>query len=331
MKNILVVKFGALGDVIRTSYFARDLKKNSKLFWITAQASIPLLAGNPHIDVLTSSFQDLNNIEFDHIFSLDDESETLKAVKNLRFLNLSGAFIKDGRSQYTQNVSEWFDMGLLSMFGKSVADKIKKDNIKSHGEIFKKIFDAPICSPSFFYPKEFRPTCNITYSSRYSFLVGINPYAGGRWPSKELPVDELESLIKGLLGLRFKKKLKIILLGSGEDRVRNNDIKCKFKADNIFIANTDSSLLDFAFQISQLNYLITSDSLALHLSLSQGIRSTAFFAPTSAAEIDTFGICDKVISLANDYCNYSKFCNNKTITGERLLESLKNNIRGELI
>jgi heptosyltransferase-2 len=130
MKNILVVKFGALGDVVRTSYFTKDLKnKNSKLFWITAQASVPLLRGNPYIDVLTSSFRDLDGVEFDHIYSLDDELQIVKAVENLQFSNLSGALLKDGGLQYTQDVSEWFDMGLLSKFGKSAADKIKKDNM----------------------------------------------------------------------------------------------------------------------------------------------------------------------------------------------------------
>lgn len=328
MKNILIVKFGALGDVVRTSYFARELKKNKdvKLFWITSEASSPLLSGNLHIDFLARSFDDLKDVVFDHVYSLDDELEIVRAVGNLQFLNLSGGFLADGRLQYTEDVSEWFDMGLLSKYGKTVADELKKSNVKSHGEIFKKIFGVSSFTPSFSYPKEYKQSSNLIGNAKNDILVGINPYAGGRWPSKELLDSELEKLIEKLLRIEFLGPLKIILMGSGNDRHRNGLIKSKFNVDNIFIADTDESLLDFAFQIKQLDYLVTSDSLALHLSLSQGVRSTAFFAPTSATEIDSFGLCDKVISLSNDYCNYSKVCDNTTITAERLINSLQNNM-----
>ena len=79
--HFLVVKKGALGDVVRTSYFAEALKRKFgselRLSWITAPASADLLRLNPHIDDLWFDFEQAKPFRLDRIFSLDDELDTL--------------------------------------------------------------------------------------------------------------------------------------------------------------------------------------------------------------------------------------------------------------
>ena len=72
-----------------------------------------------------------------------------------------------------------------------------------------------------------------------------------------------------------------------------------------------------------LDYMISSDSLAMHLAISQGVRTVAFFAPTSAIEIDGFGRLMKLASTAPDYCSYKRDADNSTITADRLLALLR--------
>ena len=62
-----------------------------------------------------------------------------------------------------------------------------------------------------------------------------------------------------------------------------------------------------------------SDSLAMHLAIAQGVPVTAFFAPTSAAEIELYGRGEKVLSTAPDYCSYRPDADNSSLTTERLL------------
>ena len=52
--NILIIKIGALGDVVRTSFIAQALKEkynsnNPKIFWITSDKAKPLFINNPYI------------------------------------------------------------------------------------------------------------------------------------------------------------------------------------------------------------------------------------------------------------------------------------------
>lgn len=114
------------------------------------------------------------------------------------------------------------------------------------------------------------------------------------------------------------KPVTVVLLGAGGDRVRNERVAARYPRERVRVVDTDASVLRFAAVIKRCDLIVTSDSLALHLAISQGIPFVAFFAPTSAAEIDDFGLGYKVVSLASDYCSYSPLADNRTITAERL-------------
>jgi heptosyltransferase-2 len=124
--HFLIVKKGALGDVVRTSYFAKALKgkfgPGLRLSWITARGSADLLRLNPNIDDLWFDFEQAKSFHFDRIFSLDDELDTLAGVTGLAADSKTGALLHDNRPTYSQGSSEWFDMGLNSRFGKQRAD-----------------------------------------------------------------------------------------------------------------------------------------------------------------------------------------------------------------
>ena len=88
----------------------------------------------------------------------------------------------------------------------------------------------------------------------------------------------------------------------------------------MFYLGCSDNLLEFAARIGCLDYLITSDSLALHLAISHQVKNLSFYAPTSASEVGTFNTGVKLVSLSSDYCSYSGACDNKTITSERIFD-----------
>jgi heptosyltransferase-2 len=81
---------------------------------------------------------------------------------------------------------------------------------------------------------------------------------------------------------------------------------------------TSNSLRAFAALVRACDLVVTSDSLALHVALAQGVRLVAFFAPTSAAEIELYGLGEKVVSTAPDACSYRREVDTSTLTVERL-------------
>jgi heptosyltransferase II len=331
--HFLVVKKGALGDVVRTSYFARALKSkfgaDLRLSWITAPASADLLRLNPNIDDLWFEFEQARPFHFDRIFSLDDELDTLEGVAGLSADSVTGAILRDSIPTYTQDSNEWFDMGLRSRFGKQRADELKKLNQRSHAQIFSQIFAVEQVSPEFHLDEACRSWAQANLPKATGRRVGINPYSGGRWPSKELRPAELQRLIGRLLNgsSPFGPGTAVVLFGAGQDYSKNQSLVAELAGGNLTAICTDESVQHLAAAVSGLDYLISSDSLALHLAIAQEIPFTAFFSPTSAAEIDDWGIGTKVASTAPDYCNYRKDADNASITADRIIDAIGKNPR----
>ena len=201
---------------------------------------------------------------------------------------------------------------------------MKRDNRRSHTEIFSQLFGVDMPTPGFWgHPR--MTAWAEAQKSNSALWIGINPYAGGRWPSKELRPGELEILITELLspGGPLPSNGRLVLLGGGRDRERNLALAKVMDDSRIWVPDTDDSVLRLAAVIGHLDYLVTSDSLALHLGIAQHIPFLAFFAPTSAAEIDTFGFGTKVASTASDYCSYRKDADNRSVTAARILTSMK--------
>jgi heptosyltransferase-2 len=328
--HFLIIKFGALGDVVRTSYFAKALKEkygdSLRISWLTSNESYSLIRFNPFIDDLWTDFCQASYFKFDHIFSLDDELEILNNLNLLKTKKITGAYLDSyGKPSYTEDSSSWFDMGLLSIFGKQKADYLKKINTYGHMEIFAKIFNVKNVEPNFYGNKIYESWASNIIKQNF-INIGINPFAGKRWPSKEINIKELKLLILKILNLSIDRPINIILLGAGEDYYKNKKIANSIKNKSLLVMHTDEYVLKIAAVVKFLNYLISSDSLAMHLAIAQHVPTLCFFSPTSANEVDNFSYVKKVISTSIDYCSYEKNADNSSITADRLFEAFKEHV-----
>ena len=322
MKKILIIKYGALGDVVRTGYFLEPLYlKHSKpeIYWLTHPNSIPLLQFNPYVFCLTSTPEDFFDIAFDWVISLDDEYEILLHAMKMNCKKFTGAFLEEHLQTYTNDSKLWFDMGKISQFGPEKADQLKKENKLTHTAIFSRILGIQISRPLFFGSSVINTLIGDQMSSEF-FRIGINSGSGGRWESKRLPIPETIDLIIRLLKYSIMgKNVFIELLGGVDEQERNFKIKDTFKSNNLVrVFESSDSILHFSALVSNCNYIITSDSLAMHLAIAQSVPNLTFFAPTSAVEIDTFGTGVKVVSTSPEYCNYKSDSDNSSITADRI-------------
>jgi heptosyltransferase-2 len=330
-KNILIVKYGALGDVVRTSFFAKPIHdlsaakgSNVRLYWLTAPQSVPLLRFHPFIDVISTDPSELTNIEFDVIYSLDDETAILSQVMQLSGRKIVGAsFNTNGDKVYCDQSASWFDMGLLSRHGKERADELKRLNRRTHSEIFKEIFEVDSVDFSFYNSDNLNsnPQALRQNLAEGQVAIGLNAFAGTRWAAKALPDREFPKLVDALSRLTISgRPVHLFLIGSGFDLHRNQDYLDSMGAPkNITALNTDSNVLDLAAAVRSMKLLVTTDSLCLHLAVGQQVPTVAFFAPTSAAEIENLSNLRKLTSLSDDYCNYRPDADNSTITSERIM------------
>lgn len=326
--DILLVKHGALGDVVRTSWLLPGLHDRfgpaTRIDWLTAPGATDLLRFNPFVDRVLTAASELRP-HYEWILSLDDELHAIEAASSASCRLFSGARLKNGRREYTEDVAPWFDMGLLSRLGKARADAMKVENGASHAAIFSSMLGVPISGASFFNsPSREARWQSVLRDCPHGAVLGINPFAGGRWPTKALPPSTLSELLPYLLESSEFGISRVVLFS--EDSMRAHALLAKLPeelAGRIVVPETSESTLELAAAIRTLDYLITTDSLALHLAVAQSIPSLSFYAPTSAAEIETFDTGVKLLSTAPDYCSYRSDADNTSIIATRLLPLLK--------
>lgn len=323
MKLLTLIKIGALGDVVRTSYLVNALKRkfNYSIIWITDKSSHELLKYNPNIDTLLYQDSELPK-ETDILICLEDQYEYVKLGKQIKSKKNIGSYIDDNNTvKYTDDTKEWFDMSLISRFGKSEADNLKKNNSKSFNEIFSKILNIQISDikPEFFNYKNYKN--QSLKNNKLDKVIGLNLFAGKRWPSKEISIDNIINLIACISKYLDSKKMNYSFFVFCDNSNQERADSIILSNRKVIKMNTSSSVLDFSNAIKTCDYVITTDSLGMHLAIANKINHLSFFSPTSANEIDSFGYAKKVISTSDDYCTYKPYTDNSSLSYNRLFKS----------
>lgn len=332
--EILVIKLGAVGDVIRTTSILPGLKEkypNSRIAWVTKSESVEILKNNDMVDktyLIEKDIEEIKSKKYDLIINLDDDIDACRLASEAKPVKMTGACLKNGGLTYTEDSALWFEMGLISGFGKEKADKLKAENKKTYQEIMYKILgldykkQEPILildKNSLKFGNEFKKNNGIKNND---IVIGINTGAGGRWQDKKLSVEETTELIDKLN--KEIEDVKLLLFGGPEEKERNEKIKKSVKTD-IIDAGTQNPLMQFASLVNLCNILVTSDSLAVHIGTALKKKIVAFFYSTSAAEIELYNRGVKVIGKGKDYCSYKTKCNDPAKWDiDELVDAVKN-------
>ncbi len=328
-KKILIIKLGSLGDVIRTTSILEAIKKkypDSFIHWLTSEESSEILVGNYYIDkILVFNLENTLRIQqekFDILFALEIDTPTTILA------NLIDADEKFGY---------YFDNGATSCFNKGAEEYLetaflthtKLSNRKTYQELIFWACEVP-------YNKE-EPIFELTekdkeYAKNYlseneisekDKIIGINFSSGRRWPSKSWSNVQVKKFVKEAQKLDYK----IILLGGPEEKEKLTIILNEFSEEGIkvFSNNLNNSIKEFASIINRCDKIITTDSLALHISIALQKPTIALFFSTPSWEIEDYERTKKVQSNLTEkhffLNNYSDELAN-SITAEQILSVL---------
>lgn len=338
MKNLLILKTAALGDVLRTTSILPGLHERypgASVTWVTAPGAAPLVRTHPLVrtvvelepgseESVRATIARLSTTLWARVISLDDETGVARVASEVTSRRLSGAYLRsDGTLAYTPDTAPWFDMGLLSVHGKAMADMRKIQNRQSHPEIHADMLGVRMGKPALHLSPETREFA-LKFAERHRLdsrrpVIGLNTGAGGRWASKQLDVERTVDVARRVHDAREGRALFLVLGGPAETE-RNEEILAGLAREEVAHcdAGTGNALLDFAALVGLCDTLLSSDSLALHLAVALGVRVVGFFAPTSAAEIELYGRGGKVVSTSPDACSYRRDADTSTLTPVRI-------------
>ncbi|MBU0630292.1 MAG: glycosyltransferase family 9 protein [Candidatus Margulisbacteria bacterium] len=310
MVKILIVKLGAIGDVLRTTSLLPGLhdkfNRQATIDWLTSGSAKDILLNNQLISRLAiwEERGELNDYKL--IIGLEDDKKACEYVASRQVEQVVGAYLKNGRQTYT--TSGWFDMSMISRFGLEQANVLKKRNQNTYQQHMAALLGIEISPYVFNLKPEEREYGEKVIRGlgigKSETVVGINTGAGKRWPLKSWGVGRTIDLV-----MRLRKELGVVslILGGEQEQERNALIA---KETDMPSAGSHS-LRGFAAVIDQTKALVSSDSLAMHFGVALKKRLVIFFGPTSAAEIELYGLGEKLLAPIDCAVCYKKKCEKK--------------------
>jgi len=257
--NVLIIKLGATGDVVRTTPLLRRL--SGSVTWITAAKNGVFLDG------LADNLRHFSweararalDIPYDLAINLEDTVEVALFLKSVRPAEIFGAYADSSkRLRYTDNSKCWFDLSLISSYGRQEADRLKLLNRQTYQELIFTGLGLRFAGESYLLPEPIE--------TELSGDIAIATNAGPIWPMKNWAYcDELKQQLEG-------------------------------RGLTVNVLPKRSSLLEHLSDVENHRCLVGGDSLPMHLALGTGTRCVTLFTCTSPWEIYDYGIQKKVVS-----------------------------------
>lgn len=257
--NVLVIKLGATGDVVRTTPLIRRL--HADVIWVTASKNKPLLIGLSQ-EVRCLSWEERHAAagrKYDLVINLEDDIETSAFLKEVSYAQLFGAYLTpDNELGYTDDARRWFDLSLISKYGREEADRLKLLNRSTYQDLVFQGLGFSFCGEQYLLPP--------TAKSPLQGDVAISPVAGPVWPMK---------------GWAYYDELRRELESRGL---------------TVNVLPTRPTLLEHLADVRGHRCLVSGDSLPMHLALGSGVKCVSIFNCTSPWEIYDYGIQTKIVS-----------------------------------
>lgn len=333
-KRILIIKLGAIGDVLRTTPLLRKFKKDNphcQISWVVDKSGREILENNHFIDrILELDFVTLIRCqveEYDLAICLDKEPSATalcmlaKAKKKLGYgMNKYGSvFSLNKEADYS------FNLGL--------DNKLKfRKNKKTYPEL---IFEASglkynneeyvfnLTQEEIKFGEDFLKRLKI---KKQDMLIGLNTGCGDVFATKGWRESGFIDLAKKLVR---EKGVKVFLLGGPCERGRNLRIKQKVK--EIIDTGCHNTLREFACLINSCQVVVSADTIAMHLGIALKKQVVALFGPTCPQEIELYGRVEKIISDFECAPCYKQKCDGhecmNNITAEMVFEAVKKQMR----
>jgi heptosyltransferase-2 len=310
-EQILIIKLDAMGDVLRTTAILPALAEahpGGAITWVTRPESIALLAKNPYLAEVVPYGADtlvhLFNRTFDRVINLDAGKISAGLAALARSPRKDGFLLTEtGQVTPTNEAARaWLEMGLF--------DDLKRRNTRTYQSIMAEILGLPLAKCRYVLQLSDEEQARArSHLERLGVdldapIVGLNTGAGGRWQLKQWRLDGFLELCTQL---RLDLGAQILLLGGKAERDRHE----RLAADSlvpVFDAGNDNDLRHFAALVAQCNVVVSGDTLAMHIALATERRVVVLFGPTSAAEIELYGLGDKLYPDMNCLGCYKETC-----------------------
>ncbi len=310
-EKILIIKFDALGDVLRTTAILPSVKKrypDARITWLTQSNARDIFRNLDSVHEIRCmedpiTLPKLMTERFDMLIHPDASPVSGYFAAIAQAAVKKGFSVNAGGTVYPVNreAEEWFELGAF--------DDLKRKNKKTYQQVIHEIAGLPYEKPEIQLvlddgEKAFAADFFKSHSlGRFDFIVGLNTGAGGRWKYKKWTLNGYKTLIQALTE---RYQCGILLYGGPEESGRNEALRRV--SDRVIDTGTGNSLRQFFSLMSISDIIVTGDTMALHTAAALRKQVIGLFGPTSANEIEDYGRIIKIQPELNCLVCYKMDC-----------------------
>jgi ADP-heptose:LPS heptosyltransferase len=310
-QRLLIIKLDAMGDVLRTTALLpalADAHPGTAITWITRRESRPLLERNPYIAEVFEYGPDallqLQTRTFDRVINLD-AGKTSAALASMANARQKDGFLLNtqGYVQPTNAAArKWLEMGVF--------DDLKRQGKRTYQDLMLEIIGCSGAPHRYVLElSEEERARGRMHLKRLGVdlsrpVIGLNTGAGQRWQLKQWREEAYLELVERLAN---RHPAQFVLLGGPEEHERHERLKSRSRV-LLSDSGCDNPVRHFAAIVAACSLVVAGDTLAMHLALALGRRAVILFGPTSSAEIEMYGMGEKIVPQMDCLVCYKPTC-----------------------
>jgi heptosyltransferase-2 len=257
-ENILIIKLGAAGDVLRTTPLLHQIRSDhpsARIWWLTYT---PDLVPKSHVDRIlkwnSESLTLLANVAFTRLINLDKDHFAC-ALANRIAAEKKFGYLLDEKLGITIPANENAEAKYLT----GIFDDISKANTRSYPEEMFEICGYEFQGQRYILDRPVHKTFTGLDTSKP--IIGLNTGAGMRWTSRLWAEERWAELARSLTNDGYT----VVLLGGPDEDSRNRSIQAKSGNTAIYLGTF--ALTDFIALIDQCSVIVSGITMAFHIAL----------------------------------------------------------------
>ena len=295
--RILIIKLGAIGDVIRTTPLLHKLKQvhpGAQVWWLTHTPEVVPKSVDVVLSFTPQAVATLQATRFDIVYNLDKDREAAGLTATLQAGVKRGFTLKDGRA--------WpIDEAAVHKYMTGAFDDLNRDNTKS-------------------YPQEIFEICGFTFAGEDYILdnfaaggytwklpkkkkvVGLNTGCGGRWVSRLWPEASWVKLAQKLRTAGYH----VVLLGGEQEHPKN--LRMAKKSGAAYFGHFP--LPQFINLVDHCDLVVTAVTMGMHIAIGLHKKIVLFNNIFNPHEFELYGRGELLEPDFDCPCYFTPVCPN---------------------
>ncbi len=314
--NLLFIKLGAMGDVIRTTpllYRIKEEYPNHKIFWLTYfEDVLPDIIDVP-LDYSLESLTYLKSLNFDFGINLDKEPEACALMEQLSIDKKNGFGLKQGMPAPINELAE-------HKFKTGISDSYSKANTQHYLQEIFSICGWDYNGEEYILP-DGKSNAIIESIEKDKIYIGLNTGCGERWTSRRWPDGNWAGLIIKLQDNGFN----VLLLGGKSEDLLNKELSKKTGAKyyGYFPFN------EFISLVNKCDVIVSTVTMVMHVAI--GLKKSLVLLNNIFNSNEFYFFNDSIILEPERECEcyYRPICINEIsciaeVTAEQVFTAIKN-------